>query len=156
MVMGIQVQDVLGELGRDDERGFHVQELLSIGVEFGFAFVPFEFEPEVERAPCTAGKWVDGECVNEVQVDVFGSSDYVPCASCNGTGLLPKAPLVVLSIDGLMRVHNGVLFGKRKDASHLHAVAWCRETQLVLDPEQGIYNLDGFEPETFWASFRIQ
>lgn len=146
---------ILNQLGRDDERGFHVQEFLSIAVTLGMAFMPFEFEPVVDPAPCREGAWRDGQCMREHQTSVHGDSDWFPCEDCGGTGHQGQPPLVLWPIENLMKQSDGVLLGKRKGATHFHAVAWCKDTQLCLDPEEGIYALDNFQPITFWAAFTL-
>lgn len=145
-------QDMMEQLGRDDERGYHVQEFLGIGISLGVAFVPFEFDPQVERAPCAGGCHY-GKV--EKPVGTYGDPAVFDCDACNGTGLQPPAPLVAWKATEVMQAHDGVLLGRRKGATHPHAVAWCSRSKQVLDPEMGIYGFDGFEPDTFWAAFKL-
>lgn len=152
---GMLLTDILEQLGRDDERGYHTQEFLGIAVTLRVGFVPFEFEPSVDPAPCLDGKWRDGQCTMEKQTTVFGDSDYFPCDSCGGTGNQGQPPMILWPLKEIMSKYDGVLLGKRKGATHHHAVAWCKETHLCLDPEQGIYGLEGFEPMMFWAAFKL-
>lgn len=149
------LNSIMTALGRDDERGFHEQELLGICSSLNHAFVKHEFKPEVALAACKDGTWRDGECTMEKQTTVEGDSDYFPCDTCHGSGFLEEAPLVLWPIASLMAVYDGVLVGTRKGATHLHAVAWCTKTRKVLDPEAGIYDLDGFDPVEFFVDYRI-
>lgn len=145
---------IMHQLGRDDERGFHIQELLSVGIGLGIAFVPFEGEPEVERVVCKGDGCREGKVTKYVN-HLF---DYIQsdCKVCDGTGLGSKAPLVLHPLGELLMKHDGVLIGRRIGAENMHAAAWCKESQQVLDPEEGVYDIERFEIMTFWAAFHVK
>lgn len=127
----------LHALGRDDARGFHVQELLGLALGEGYAFIPFEVAPDLERAPCFA----------------CGCSGAA-CDSCNGTGFEALPPLFLPALEDLLRKHDGVMLGTVAGQSEHHAVAWCHVTQKILDPHGAVYDFDKFNLEVFWVAVR--
>jgi len=139
MVMDVPVASLMVILGRDDDRGFHVQELLGIAMALGRDFTPFEAAPDMDRAQCwdCEGKgWLAG----------------VPCTKCGATGFELLPALVLPTFSGLLTCRSGVLVGRRCDTGKDHAVAWCHVTQKILDPERGVYDLELFQIDTFWST----
>lgn len=140
---------LLHALGRDDDRGYHVQELLSLAMDYGTWFMPFDANPDMERAPC----WdCGGDREVRKQVSIDGDSDLFPCNRCDGSGQESLPPMKLKPLNEVMEQCDGVLVGQRKGTSHFHAVAWCSKTQKCLDPEEGVYDIERFEIDTFWAA----
>lgn len=142
------LEELLAYVSRDDDRGIHVQEILSWCIQHDIFFSPFESDPDMERPKCKAG------CRNgfvERISDFHGEPVDDPCRACNGSGDEPLPPLKVTPISELLKRHDGVLLGHKKGTDRYHAVAWCRESQRCIDPDGGIYGVDEFSVDTFWA-----
>lgn len=151
MVMSLSAKAVVARLGHDDARGFHPQELLTIGLEVGWIFSPHDFTPLMDELACTASECRHGKVVK--QVNVFGDFAEFDCERCEGLGVWKLHPRLTEMSD-LLNMYDGVLTGRTKPNGMLHAVAWCYKIQKCLDPQGAIYSLDGFDPDTFWLAVK--
>lgn len=143
MVMQLDAADFVRCIGHDDERGFHVQECLTIALSEGWAFVPFEASPEVEQVACICSR--DGRGCDEL---------HLQCSLCNGTSLRYLKPRTIHWQD-LLQPYHGVLTGKVRGADGYHAVAWDKKLQKCLDPRGIVLGLEAFEVDTFWIATKI-
>lgn len=145
--------DILHQLGRDDERGFHAQELVGIGITLKVAFVPIEQKIDMERAKCFECR---GHREVRKKVDDWSDYDWEQCRKCEGSGEEPLPPMLRPNLVEMLKQHDGVLVGSPKnDKDRYHAVAWCHETQRCLDPDGPVYDIEQFDVDTFWAAFRL-
>ena len=143
--------DVLHQLGRDDERGFHVQEMLGIAISLDVAFVRIESKPDLQRPPCFTCKGEKGW----TQRLPHGHEFWSECSGCDGSGEEPLPPMVLPDLKEMLLRSDAVLLGTpSRDKNRYHAVAWCQETKKCLDPDGPVYGIEEFDVDEAWIAFR--
>jgi hypothetical protein len=144
MVMSTPAHLVVESIGHDDQRGFHVQECLTVALSLGWVFSPHEFNPMMDQVKCRNPRCDFGNVMVSPHV-------VTECPECHGTGAWNLSPRITPLVD-LMAWHHGVLTGRLQGADGHHAVAWDCKLQKCLDPRGIVIGLESFEPDTFWLA----